>query len=167
MEIITVSNGYEFYFSKKHYANVDDFVPVSIYLPMTVVPRKGLEDGVMRDLKDFLLVLHTNERLIPNPDPDMEKDAFYREGVLIKYKYVCLKSIHGDRFYTTNHKYPEKLANGDVVYTILGYATSSEEAQRILYPSEKERVDAIRSTLIKMPGFSEKEAEDMIQQYNL
>ena len=54
----------------------------------------------------------------------------------MKKKYVVLKGIlEGNyvcRFYTTNSKDPEYLANGKKAYKIIGYADSSEEALKIL-----------------------------------
>lgn len=49
-------------------------------------------------------------------------------------KFVCLEGLqHGNRFYTMNHPEPTKLANGEVVYKIIGYADSEKEALTILY----------------------------------
>jgi hypothetical protein len=49
-------------------------------------------------------------------------------------KFVCIEGIkHGNRFYTSNSDSdPTKLSNGETAYKVLGFANTSEEAQRIL-----------------------------------
>lgn len=51
-------------------------------------------------------------------------------------QYVCLEGIeYGNRFFTMNDETRDasKLSDGTVVYKILGYADTCEEAQKIIY----------------------------------
>jgi hypothetical protein len=59
----------------------DDWVPCTSYLPMTVVERPGIEDGVVDTLEKFL-VLRWGTRWIPNPDPDFRVPEF--EDVVVR-----------------------------------------------------------------------------------
>lgn len=50
--------------------------------------------------------------------------------------FVCLRSKEtGDKFFTMNQvgSDPTKLLDGTVAYSIIGYADSVSEAQKILY----------------------------------
>ena len=58
----------------------------------------------------------------------------------------------GDLFgeFTLIGSKPTELANGKVVYEIIGYANTSKEAQSKLYPTKKDHNDAIRKHLESM-----------------
>lgn len=73
-------------------------------------------------------------------------------------KFICLEGIqHKNRFYTSydGSSEPEKLANGTVAYTVLGYADTDKEAREILYgPNCDEPLNAFyrfAEYLTKMP----------------
>lgn len=61
----------KYFFSRDHCQMVGDenWVPVSFTLPQTVVPRPGLEDGVVDTLSKYVFIFHRGEVEIPNPDP--------------------------------------------------------------------------------------------------
>ena len=71
----------EFFFSVSHLQGVggypwepegsglgEHWVPCTTYLPMYVVPRPGLEDGIIRTIKDYVRIFHSGEVQIDNPD---------------------------------------------------------------------------------------------------
>ena len=55
--------------SRKEIELSDDWVPVTTYLPHYVSPREGLEDGIVDTKEKFLLIYHSNDTVIENPDP--------------------------------------------------------------------------------------------------
>lgn len=59
---------------------------------------------------------------------------------------------HGNRFYTTNvpGEDPTKSAKGETWYRVLGYANTSEEAQKILYPNPGDAERSMREYIQKM-----------------
>lgn len=68
-----------------------------------------------------------------------------------KKKYVILKGIkEGNKFFTMNLPEPTKLANGTIAYKIIGYANTIKEAQSLLYPTKKDRDNAVRKNLESM-----------------
>ena len=42
----------------------DHWVPCSFYLPMEVVPRPGLEDGIIKDLDQWIFIFENDSKLI-------------------------------------------------------------------------------------------------------
>lgn len=65
----------EFFFSTDHCqrfkgTKIDrDFVPISYEIPQWVVPREGVPHGWIENRKQLLIVYHSKQREIPNPDP--------------------------------------------------------------------------------------------------
>lgn len=47
----------------------ESWVAVSFSLPMSVVGRPGLEDGIVNTIEQYIFVFHRGETEIPNPDP--------------------------------------------------------------------------------------------------
>ncbi len=81
----------EFFFSTKHlqrlYSRVsvpDEFVAVSFTLPMSVIPRPSLPDGLVDTIEKYVMIFHPGQKEIPNPDPlfvpDFRAVATYSEG---------------------------------------------------------------------------------------
>ena|ERR1700682_748010 len=75
IRVMVCSKRNEFFFTDGHgyYASdrlPDNWVPISVYLPMRVAPRPGLEDGIIATLDDYLLVFHSTLKEV-NP-----KDLF-------------------------------------------------------------------------------------------
>lgn len=68
-------------------------------------------------------------------------------------KYIALEGIeHGNRFYTSNdpNKDQTKSFKGELWYRVLGYADSSEEARRILYPTKADEEFALLKHNLEM-----------------
>lgn len=73
-------------------------------------------------------------------------------------KYVCLKSINSvHKFYSMCSEEELKLNVGDIIkysedvqYEILGFANTSEEAEKILYPDEQEFATVLMDYLRNM-----------------
>ena len=67
-------------------------------------------------------------------------------------KFVCLEGIiQGNKFYTSNsEKDPRFSAKGELWYKIIGYADSSEEAVKILYPTKEEENRAIAQSVFDL-----------------
>ncbi len=67
----------EYFFSTNHIQQCkskiklsDEWVPITYYLPMYIVPRKGFEDGTIRTKEDLIKFNDMYEyKLIDNPDP--------------------------------------------------------------------------------------------------
>ena len=69
MNVITYTNHErnEFFFSRSHDDNWGDgWVVCTARLPMKVVPRKGIEDGFVRTLQQYVAVFHATDRQIEN-----------------------------------------------------------------------------------------------------
>ena len=67
------SNGQAFFFTDNYYllpGNIGwkGLVPSSTACPMSVAPRKGLEDGIIKDAKDFILVFEYDTRQLTTVD---------------------------------------------------------------------------------------------------
>lgn len=75
MSIITISN-YEkkqFFFSNDHCQKHnlgEDWVPCTARIPMQVVPRPGLESGMITNKEEYKRVFYTDHEEIPNPQPE-------------------------------------------------------------------------------------------------
>lgn len=68
-------------------------------------------------------------------------------------KFVCLEGIkRKNKFYTTNTpgEDPTKSAEGEVWYKVLGYANTSEEAQKILYPTKLDEELAVSNYITEL-----------------
>ena len=68
----------EYFFSTDHCQGVEGkgegtypegFVPVTCYLPQSVVPRPSLPSGRVETVADILTVFYSDYTEIPNPDP--------------------------------------------------------------------------------------------------
>lgn len=67
----------EYFFSTDHcqdHGLGDDFVRVTNYLPMHVVPREGLEDGIIDTVEKLVFIFHHGETEIKNPNPKFQPD---------------------------------------------------------------------------------------------
>lgn len=53
----------DFYFASSH-SGPEGSVPVTCCLPMHVVPREGLESGLITNVDEYLHVFHQNDRLL-------------------------------------------------------------------------------------------------------
>lgn len=49
-----------------------EYVPCSGTLPMHVVPRPSLPDGIVDTIEKYLMIFHKDETEIPNPDPKFQ-----------------------------------------------------------------------------------------------
>lgn len=61
----------EYFLSKDHCQNHGmgaDYVAVTHYLPSNVVPRMGLEDGIIKNIEDLILVFYSDKQKIENPN---------------------------------------------------------------------------------------------------
>tara|TARA_B100000745_G_C20059631_1_gene361538 strand:+ start:293 stop:604 length:312 start_codon:yes stop_codon:yes gene_type:complete len=70
MNVITYTNHErnEFFFSRSHDDNWGDgWVVCTARLPMKVVPRKGIEDGFVRTLQQYVAVFHATDKQVENP----------------------------------------------------------------------------------------------------
>lgn len=63
-------NTNEYFFSLSHGQPVvsSEWVPCTFKIPQTVVPREGLEDGIIENIDDLKLVYCKDRKEIPNPD---------------------------------------------------------------------------------------------------
>tara|TARA_B100000949_G_C14287061_1_gene454832 strand:- start:5483 stop:5770 length:288 start_codon:yes stop_codon:yes gene_type:complete len=75
----------EFFFSNDHCQGVmedstigEDWVPVSSYLPHNVVPREGLEDGIIQTIDDVIKIFYSGFHEIPNPDEKYRVEGLNR-----------------------------------------------------------------------------------------
>jgi hypothetical protein len=66
----------QFFFSSDHCQRLSstvklskDWVPITFWLPMQVVPRPSLPDGVVDTLDKYIQLFHNDETEIENPDP--------------------------------------------------------------------------------------------------
>ena len=68
----------EYFFSTDHCQGVkgrgegtypEGFVPVTSYLPQSVVPCPSLPSGSVETIEDLILVFYYDYKEIPNPDP--------------------------------------------------------------------------------------------------
>lgn len=71
--IIENVNTDEYFFTTDHCQKMNDpdWIPTTFYLPMKVAPRKGLEDGMIKD-KDGIRILESLIKEIPNPDKNLQ-----------------------------------------------------------------------------------------------
>ena len=70
MNVITYTNHErnEFFFSRSHDDDWGDgWVVCTARLPMKVVPRKGIEDGFVRTLQQYVAVFHATDKQVENP----------------------------------------------------------------------------------------------------
>ena len=89
-EFITLHNmdTKEFFFSTDHCQRLnseltqDHWVPCTSSLPMFVAPRPGIEDGMIRSIRDYVNLFYRDDTLIMNPDP---KFAISREDTMQAY----------------------------------------------------------------------------------
>lgn len=75
--IISISNEdtKEVFFSTDHCQKHDkgsSFVPCTYSLPMNVVPREGIEDGIVDTREKLIRVFYSDFTIIPNPDPKFQ-----------------------------------------------------------------------------------------------
>jgi len=72
-EIITISNMEKgtYYFTVDHCQHTEESgdLPCTHHLPSHVVPREGLEDGIIKNKADLIFVFYSDELEIANPDP--------------------------------------------------------------------------------------------------
>lgn len=60
----------KFFFSTEHCQTAPEgFVPSTSVIPQCVVSRPSLPDGVIRSREDLVMIFHTDQREIPNPNP--------------------------------------------------------------------------------------------------
>ena len=70
MNVITYTNHdrKEFFFSRSHDDDWgSDWIVCTARLPMRIVPRKGIEDGFVRTLQQYVAVFHSTNNLVENP----------------------------------------------------------------------------------------------------
>lgn len=77
MYIITISNleTHEYFFTTKHCQPHNlgpDWVSCSARIPMHVVPRKGVEDGVISTVAQYNEVFNSDMKEILNPQPEYQ-----------------------------------------------------------------------------------------------
>lgn len=75
--IISISNEdtKEVFFSTDHcqkHNKGNNFVPCTYSLPMYVVPREGVEDGIVDGIEKLIRVFYKDFTIIPNPDPQFQ-----------------------------------------------------------------------------------------------
>ncbi len=60
------------FFTNNHLFNYgllsSEFVASTVCIPMNVVPREGLEDGIVKDAEDYLRIFYKDCRLITSVD---------------------------------------------------------------------------------------------------
>lgn len=70
--IVVVNDELKQYFFTTHHSvpeGLDDnWVPVTSYIPMSVSPRIGLENGIITDKEDYKVVFCQGYKEIDNPD---------------------------------------------------------------------------------------------------
>lgn len=76
-EIITISSedAGKFFFTTDHCQNHGlggDWVPVTTYLPMKVVPRESLPDGIIKNKEDYKRVFCNDLEEIKNPQEEFQ-----------------------------------------------------------------------------------------------
>jgi len=61
-----------YFFSTSHHQPIEDghagFVPSTGGLPMSVVPRESVPDGVVRTIDEYIAVFHGDKTEIANPE---------------------------------------------------------------------------------------------------
>jgi len=64
----------EFFFSTDHCQEhgLEGFVPGTAYLPFDIVPRPALPSGVVATVQELVMIFHSNQKEIPNPDPSYQ-----------------------------------------------------------------------------------------------
>jgi len=78
--ITTISNlslG-QFFFTTDHcqkHGLGPDWVPCTATLPMHVVPRLCVPDGIVRTKEDYMKVFYLDSVEIPNPDPTFDPES--------------------------------------------------------------------------------------------
>jgi len=81
--IFSSSELHQFFFSTDHIqryrspigGQIDEsFVPCSGSLPIYVVPRPSLPNGLVDTLDKYIQIFHDDEIEIPNPDPNYQPD---------------------------------------------------------------------------------------------
>lgn len=81
-KIITFSNGVHFFFSTSRDQKLPDtckeFVPYSVLLPIYCAPIRGVESGIVKNIVEFMILHHTIERQMRNPDPNFEPPFGYQ-----------------------------------------------------------------------------------------
>lgn len=75
--IITIGNlnKKEYFFTTDHcqeHGLGGDWVPVTSALPMHVVKRESLPDGVIRNKEDYKKIFYNDSMEIPNPNPEFQ-----------------------------------------------------------------------------------------------
>lgn len=72
----------EYFFTTDHCQSVQEggnvpehFVSCTAQLPMKVVPRPSLPDGLITNLKEYLMIFHDGEKEIPNPNPKYQPNV--------------------------------------------------------------------------------------------
>lgn len=75
--IITISNVNtgEYFFTTDHCQNHNlgpDWVSTTSTIPMEVVARECLPDGIIRNKEDYKKIFHAEGKEIPNPDPNFQ-----------------------------------------------------------------------------------------------
>ena len=76
-EIITVSNldTGKFFFTTDHcqkHGLPDAWVPITIYIPMKVVPRESLPEGIIKNKEDYKKVFCDDLEEIKNPQAEYQ-----------------------------------------------------------------------------------------------
>jgi hypothetical protein len=77
MRVTTISNLYtmEYFFTTDHcqkHGLGDRFVPCTYTLPMRVVKRKAVKDGLISTIEQLKAVFYYDMTEIPNPDPSYQ-----------------------------------------------------------------------------------------------
>lgn len=68
----------EFFFTSRYGQKVEGaWCSCSITFPMMASPRPGLEDGFIDTIEKYAFVFHSDETLVPNPNPDYEMSEWY------------------------------------------------------------------------------------------
>lgn len=84
MNVITYTNHErkEFFFSRSHDDDWgSDWVVCTARLPMRIVPRKGIQDGFIRTLQQYVAVFHATDRQVENPIwAANEPEVYYSES---------------------------------------------------------------------------------------
>lgn len=77
--VVIISNytSKEYFFSTDHcqpHELGDNWASVTHYLPSRVVPREGLEDGIINHVKDLIKVFYNDYHKVLNPDIEYQID---------------------------------------------------------------------------------------------